>query len=75
MPEICAEYRQKHSLLNETGWEKFHVITKSKKRLQHTMNAVKLKSFHTTVQYMYGVWIPHSTKKVLKLDEGNRNDN
>ena len=26
-PEICAEYGQKHDLLNEPGWKCFHRIT------------------------------------------------
>ena len=37
-------------------------------------NPPKVKSFHNTVQYMYGVHIPHDTKYALKLEE-NRNDN
>ena len=39
------------------------------------INATKVKSFHNTVQYMYGVHIPCDTKEALKLDEENRNDN
>ena len=74
-PEICVEYGQKHDLLNETGWKCFHHIAKSKKKLQQMTYAAKLKSFHTTVQYMYGVCIPCNTKEALQLDEENGNDN
>ena len=36
-----------------------------------------MKSFCNTVQYMYGVHIPHDTNEALKLDEenGTPNDN
>ena len=30
-PEICAEYRQKHNLLDEAGWKQLRHITKSKR--------------------------------------------
>ena len=46
-----------------------------KKKLQHMINAAKLKSSCNTEQYMYGVCIPHDTKEALKLDEENGNDN
>ena len=39
------------------------------------INAAKVKSFHNTVQYTYGVCIPCDTNKALKLDEENGNDN
>ena len=64
-PELCAEYGQKHDLLNVPRWEHFHHITNSKKILLQMINAAKLKSFHNTVQYMYGVGIPCYTKNVL----------
>ena len=38
-------------------------------------NGAKKKSFHNTVQYMYGVCIPCDMKEALELDEGNCNDN
>ena len=75
VPEIYAEYRQKHDLLDEPRWKQFQHIAKSKKKLQHMINAPKMKSFHNTVQYMYSVHIPCNTKKALKLDEENGNDN
>ena len=30
VPEICAEYGQKHDLLDEPGWKQFCHIAKSK---------------------------------------------
>ena len=38
------------------------------------INAMKVRSFHNTVQNMYGVHIPCDTKEALKLDEENGND-
>ena len=60
---MWAECEEKNDLLNEPGWKQFCHITKSKKKLQYMINAVKVKSFHNTVQYMYGVHIPHDTKE------------
>ena len=39
------------------------------------INDVKVKSFHSNVQYMYDVCIPCDTKEAHKLDEENINDN
>ena len=44
-------------------------------KLQHMINDVKVKSFHSNVQYMYDVCIPYDTKEAHKLDEENSNDN
>ena len=70
-PEICAESGQKHDLLNEPGWKWFHHIAKSKKKLQCMINAMKVESFHNTVQYLYDLHIPFDTKEALTLDEEN----
>ena len=53
----------------------FHLIAKLKKKLQCTINGDKVKSFHNTVQCMYGVDIPHDTREAFKVDEENGNDN
>ena len=39
------------------------------------INATKKKSFCNTLQYIYGVHIPHDTKEALELDEENDSDN
>ena len=39
------------------------------------INDVKVKSFHSNVQYMYDFCIPCDTKEAHKLDEENSNDN
>ena len=53
----------------------FHHTAKLKKKLQCMINTAKVKSFHNTVQYIYGVDIPFDTKEAIKLDEENGNDN
>ena len=70
-----CRYGQKHNLLNEPGWKWLHCIAKSKKKLQHIINAVKVISFCNTVQYMFGAHIPHDSKEALKHDEKNGSDN
>ena len=42
------------------------ISQKLKKKLQCMINAAKVISFHNTVQYMYGVHIPHDTKEVTE---------
>ena len=72
-PEICVEYGQKHNLLNKPGVETVSSYCQIKKEIQH--KCCKVKSFHNTVQYMYGVCIPHDTKEALKHDDENSSDN
>ena len=42
--------------------------------LQCMINTAKKKSFHSTVQYLCGVHIPHDAKEALELDQENGND-
>ena len=39
------------------------------------INAMKVKSVHNSLQYMYGVHIPCDSKEALKLDGENSNNN
>ena len=53
----------------------FTHIAELKNKLRCMINTAKKKSFHNTVQYMYGAHIPHDTNEALELDEENGNDN
>ena len=71
--ENMCRIGQNHNLLDEPGWNSFTISPNQKRNFTYN-KCHREEIFCNSLQYMYGVHIPHDTKQALELDEENGND-
>ncbi len=70
-PVTCALYARENDLLSTPGWKRFRQIAKRQKVLNRMLNQTKLKSFHRSRRYKYGIELPHDYNDAMRLDKLN----
>ncbi len=70
-PVTCALYARENNLLSTPGWKRFRQIAKRHKVLNRMVNQAKLKSFHQSKRFKYGVEVPKNYDDAIRLDKLN----
>jgi hypothetical protein len=64
-PITCAEYSQKHKLLDIEGWKKLKIYTRRAKKFERLIKQARLKSVNSGPIYKFGVQVPRSKKEAM----------
>ena len=67
-PVICAQYALDNGLLNVDGWKRFRKLAKRQKVMLRQVRQAKLRSYRTSIKYMFGFQVPRDYKEALALD-------
>ena len=65
-PCTCAVYVRENNLLDILGWKIFKSIAKREKKMLRMVNQAKLRSYHYTPKYKFGLCIPMNYDQTIK---------
>ena len=70
-----AIYARKNGLLDTPGWKLpgLKKMAKTQQRILRLANQAKLRSYRTTMKYMYGILVPNNYQQAMELDRKNGN--
>ena len=68
-PVTCAIYAKENGLLETPGWVQFKRLARRQKKLIRMANQAKLRSFHHSPVYKFGVQVPRNHAEAMELDK------